>query len=213
VFLLVLNLYRQFLYHNKAIMEGPWENKKYLNLEMFGKTIGIVGLGKCGKEVAKRAKAFGMKVIYYDIHRDFSFETSYDVEFIDYNDLLSISDIVTYHVPLTHKTKNMINEKTLVLMKDSSLLINVARGEIQNETDLYNSLEKKKIRGAGIDVFKQEPIQRESPLLTLSNVILTPHCAPSLESTYRMRDNILHNVIKIFKGEKPDFRVIDYDAD
>jgi len=213
VFLLVLNIYRQFLYHNKAVMQGPWENRKYSNLEMFGKTMGIVGLGKCGKEVAKRAKAFGITVVYNDLYKDKEFEISYEIDFKDYNELLSISDIITYHVPLTNKTRKMINESSLKLMKSSALLINVARGEIQNEIDLYNALEQKKIMAAGLDVFEHEPILRDSSLLKLSNVVLTPHSAPSLESTYRMRDNILHNVIKIFNGEKPDFIVIDYDLD
>jgi phosphoglycerate dehydrogenase-like enzyme len=212
VFLLALALYRHLLIHHCSVMDGSWINLKNKNLEMAGKTLGIIGLGHIGKQVAIRGKAFQMRVIYYDIRRpDPAFEKKYTLEFKSFNNVMRESDIVTFHVPLTSKTNYMVNYDSLGLMKRSGIIINTSRGEVQDEEALYYFLSNGKIRGAGLDVFNQEPLQKDSPLLLLKNVVLTPHAGPSFETKFRASRNVIANIKRVYDGEKPINLVIDYD--
>ncbi len=211
VFLLTLALQRQFLFHLQSVRDGSFKNKKYSNLELCGKTLGIVGLGYCGKEVAKRAKAFEMKGFYFDVRRDFVFEKEWGIHFQSFETLMKESDIVSFHVPLTSKTKHMVNAKSLSWMKPEALLINVSRGEVVDEIALTKTLKNRRLRGAGLDVFEKEPLPLSSPLLSLENIILTPHCGPSFETLARLATNMLAN-LKAVDSKKPlVFEAIDYE--
>lgn len=212
-FLLVLALYRHLLNHHNSVMDGSWINLKHSNLEMAGKELGIVGLGHVGRQVAMRAQAFQMKIAYYDIIRpDSIYEEKYSLTYKPLKTLLRDSDIVTYHVPLTSKTKNMINEKSLRLMKSTSVLINTSRGEIQDEDAIYDCLSQGRILGAGLDVFKEEPLPRDSKLLTLHNVIFTPHAGPSYETRFKAAWNVVENIRRIVNGKQPLYLAVDYES-
>lgn len=210
--LLMLTLHRQFIYHWQHATVYPWENRKYQNLELMGKKLGIIGLGNCGKELVKRAGAFGMHISYFDIFKaPKAFEKKWDLSFLPLNTLLTESDIVSLHVPLTIHTRHLLNAKKLSLLKPESFLINTARGEVIDEPALIQLLRDRKISGAGLDVFEKEPLPEDSPLRQMKNVILTPHCAPSYESTLRLKNNIANNIKKIIQGKKPDFIINDYE--
>lgn len=210
--LLMLALHRQFIYHWEHATLLPWENRKYQNQELSGKKLGIIGLGNCGRELAKRASAFGMHLSYFDIFKaSSSFEKKWEISFLPLNTLLAESDVISLHVPLTRHTKKLMNAEKLSLLKPSSYLINTSRGEVVDEKALIRCLEDHKIAGAGLDVFEKEPLPQDSPLRILRNVILTPHCAPSYESTQRLKHNMAANIEKIIQGKKPDFIIKDYD--
>lgn len=204
VFMLILCIYRRLLFHYNAVVKGPWVNLKYENLELYGKQIGIVGLGNVGKQVAIRANCLGMEVFYYDIVRpDPEFERKHSLAFMDFEGLLSSSDIVTFHVPLTELTEDMINSKTLGLMKQNSVLINTSRGKVQDEQALYEALASGKLKGAGIDVFKTEPLPGDSKFLLLDNVVLTPHNGPSKETQDRVVKTMVNNIRRVEQGLVP----------
>jgi len=211
VFLMILSLYRHLLIHHNSVVDGRWINLKHQNKELFGKNIGIIGFGNIGKEVAKRAIAFGMNVNYFDIkHFPEKIESLRDAHFLSFEKLLSISDIVTFHVPLTNKTKKLINSSTIQLMKTNAILINTSRGAIQDENAIYQALKDKKIAGAGLDVFSKEPFPLNSPLLTLDNIILSPHSGPSFESRYKMIQFVLNNIERVYTGKRPLSVVTEY---
>jgi len=204
VFGLALALYRQLFFHHLSILEGRWINRKHSNRELFGKTLGIVGLGRIGTQVARRARAFGMKVLFTDIRpMPKSFLSRYQIIRTTLRDLLKRSDLVTLHVPLTPRTKGMMKTANLRLMKPSSILINTSRGEVVREKDLAACLRRRGIRAAALDVFEKEPLPLDSPLRKLDNVILTPHCAPSFETTLRVRDLICENIRRAVAGRRP----------
>jgi phosphoglycerate dehydrogenase-like enzyme len=210
--MLILCLNRQLLFHHNAVVNGPWVNRKHECLELFGKTLGIVGLGHVGKQVAMRARAFGMEVIFNDIRRDApDFEKQYELTFAPFEQLLAVSDVVSFHVPLTDKTRNMINARTLGLMRPDGLLINTSRGGTQDEDALSTALASGRLRGAGLDVFNTEPLPRDSALLTLGNVVLTPHSGPSLETLGRVVSNMAVNINNVSRGMPPQFVAVDLD--
>lgn len=210
--LLMLALQRQFIYHWQHATQYSWENRKYQNLELMGKKLGIIGIGNCGQELVKRAQAFGMRLFYFDIFKISSdFEKKWGLSFLPLIQLLSQCDIVSLHIPLTTHTRHLFDAKKLSLLKPHAFLINTARGEVIDESALIQVLKDKKISGAGLDVFEKEPLPENSPLRKLKNVVLTPHCAPSYESTLRLKNNIANNIKKIIQGKKPDFIVKDYE--
>ncbi len=170
VFALLLSIARRVVQRTEEIKKGHW--RKEGGFELSGKTLGIVGYGRIGREVAKRAKIFGMTVVAYD-----PFYEKTDVPMLSLNELLHVSDIITLNIPLTDATENIINAKTIQEMKDGVILINTSRGEVIDEDDLYDALVKGKISFAGLDVFHIEP--PNSKLLELENVVLTPHIGGS----------------------------------
>lgn len=211
VFLLILALKRQFIFHYQSIKHGPWRNKKYSNLEMANKIIGVIGLGNCGKEVVKRAKAFEMEIWYYDIRRaSKEYEDLFGLKFMPFKTIMREVDIITFHVPLTRLTDKIINKTSLKWMKPDSILINTSRGGIIDEHALSETLKKNQIKGACLDVFENEPLSKDSPLRKLENIILTPHCAASYESIFRMCKNVSKNIERIYYHRKPLFRVVDW---
>jgi D-3-phosphoglycerate dehydrogenase len=202
-FALMLNVARKIIYCDQSLREKRWEHTKIMGLEIWQKTLGLIGLGAIGRCVALRAKGFEMKVVAYDPFWPEAFATEQGIERVEIEELLRISDIITIHVPLIPATKWMINAKTLGLMKPSAILINAARGGIVNEADLYDALKNNVIAGAGLDVFENEP-PSDSPLLELDNVVLTPHTAAfTFEGMNNMSVGVVEQLIEYYQGGKP----------
>lgn len=202
-FALILNLARKIRYCDQSLREKRWEHTKIIGVEIWQKTIGIIGLGAIGRCVALRAKGFQMKIVACDPYWPAEFAAEQGIEQLSLDELLKVSDIVTIHAPLTPENRELINARTLGLMKPAAILINVARGGIVNETDLHQALKTGQIAGAGLDVFEQEP-PHDSPLLELENVVLTPHTAAfTHEAINTMSMGVAEQLIDFFHGEKP----------
>lgn len=160
---------------NESLKSGNWDRKRFMGIELYNKTLGVVGLGRIGTNVAIRAKSFGMRVIAYDPYIKKSKADSVGVALYEsLEDLVRESDVISFHTPLTPETKNMITKKELELARNGVILVNCARGGIVNENDLYEALKSGKVFAAGVDVFEEEPPQA-SKLLELENVFATPH--------------------------------------
>ena len=212
---LVLNLYRHLPELNKGTKEGKWLMFEYRtsSYEIKGKTHGIIGFGNIGRDVARLSQAFGSTVLYYDAFRAKpEVEAALNVKFVPLEELLRASDIVSVHVPLLPATANLINAKNLSLMKENAVLINVSRGNVVNEADLYQALTEKQIAGAAIDVWASEPIKADNPLLTLDNVIATPHIAGgTLDAARNVYRGSFKNICACLRGEafhalNPDYK-------
>ena len=187
-------------HHSRVVHEGKWSTCRdfafwdYPLMELQGKTFGIVGYGSIGKEVAKVAQAFGMKVLAYSRHGAEEFHTELD-------ELYAKSDIVSLHCPLTAENAGMINRETIAKMKDGVILINTARGGLVNDADLREALLSGKVYAAAADVVTVEPIRADSPLLGLDNMILTPHIAwACYETRQRLMDIAVDNVRQYLAG-------------
>ena len=162
------------LAHN-SLKAGKWDRKKFMGVELYHKTLGVIGLGRIGTNVAIRSKSFGMRVIAYDpFVKKSKADSAGAILYDNLNDVLREADVITFHTPLTPKTKNMVTSKEIALMKDGVILVNCARGGIVNEGDLYDALKSGKIFGVGVDVFEKEPAGANR-LLEFENVYATPH--------------------------------------
>jgi D-3-phosphoglycerate dehydrogenase len=157
---------------------GKWEKKKFMGVELYNKTLGMIGVGVIGTVVADRARGLKMKVIGYDPYLSKEVAEKKGVDLVSYDELLNRSDFVTVHTPLTDETRNLIDKNTLDKMKDGVILINCARGGIINEKDLYDAIKGGKVAGAALDVFEKEPATG-NPLLELEEVVTTPHLGAS----------------------------------
>lgn len=199
---LMLNLLRGTFRAIESMKRGLWEKKALYGEELFGKTLGIIGFGRIGKAVAERAKAFGMKVMVYDVFVDEeSLKRMGAIKANSLEELLKNSDVVSLHVPLTKETKYMINANTIALMRDGAYLINTSRGEVVNTRDLLNALKSGKLAGAALDVFENEPPKEpwEKELIQLPNVIATPHIgAQTREAQVEGAKIMAENIIKLF---------------
>src|SRR3989338_804013 len=184
-----------------------WEPLLLLGMELVGKTIGIVGLGRIGSGVAQRAKAMGMKMVYYDVKRNADFEKEFSAHYLSLNDLLKSADVVSVHVPLLPTTKHLIGTKELSLMKKTAYLINTSRGPVIDEKALVRALKKKQIAGAGLDVYEFEP-KLATGLTKLQNVVLTPHIASAtIEARSEMSKDAAENILAVLQGKKPKMLV------
>jgi D-3-phosphoglycerate dehydrogenase len=175
---LMLALARQIPQATISMKAGKWEKKKFMGVELFNKTLGIIGIGNIGSQVAKKAQGLSMNVIAYDPFLSEDKAKAMGVEKVDMEELLKRSDFITIHTPLTPETKYMIDKETIKTMKNSVRIINCARGGIINEKDLYDALITGKVAGAALDVFENEPPDN-NPLITLDNVISSPHLGAS----------------------------------
>lgn len=186
---------------NDSLKKGKWDRKKFLGIELYNKTLGIIGLGRIGSNVAIRAKSFGMKVIAYDPYIKKSKADSLGVNLYDnLDDLLREVDVVTFHTPLTSKTRNMITAEKIAIMKDNVIFVNCARGGIVNENDLYDSLRAGKVFAAGVDVFVEEPPE-SNRLLELENAFATPHIgANTMEGQEAVSVIIAEQVLNALHG-------------
>jgi phosphoglycerate dehydrogenase-like enzyme len=202
---LALALIKKIPYAHQQILSGKWAQAELMNSvgEIYGKTWGVIGIGRTGREVIKRASALGARIIYHDKVRQEG------LEYRELNELINQSDIVSIHLPLTEETRQIIGERELRLMKPDSILINVSRGEICDEKALAKAVSEGWIAGAGVDVFSQEPLPPEHPLLQAAkegaNLILTPHIAGATnEARMRIIQFTVQNVAKVLMGEKPE---------
>ncbi len=183
-----------------------WEPQLLMGMELVGKTIGIVGLGRIGSGVARRAgKGLGMKVVYYDAKRNKEFETEFTAEYVPLPQLLKTADVVSLHLPLLPTTHHLIGKKELSLMKKTAYLINTSRGAVVDEKVLVQALTKKQIAGAGLDVYEFEP-KLTTGLQKLGNVVLTPHIASAtIEARSEMSRDAAENILAVLRGKKPPF--------
>ncbi|MCD6248079.1 MAG: hypothetical protein J7J17_01295 [Hadesarchaea archaeon] len=181
---LMLAWARKIVDANLSMKQGKWEKSKLRGTELRGKTLGIIGTGRVGREVGRRAKAFGMKLLLNDIVEIPEFAKEVNSRYVDLETLLRESDYVSIHVPLTKETERMIDEEKLRMMKPTAVLINTARGGVVDEKALVKALKSGEIAGACLDVYEKEPLG-DSPLLELPNVILTPHLGASTEEAQR----------------------------
>ena len=202
-FLLLLSLEKNFLFHTDSTRSGGWERKT--GHELLDKTIGIVGLGRIGKEVAIRANAFGMKPIGFDIYWDEEFARELEVKrAATLDEIFAASDYISLHTNLTPETRGMINAKSFAKMKKGVLILNCARGEIVNTNDMVEALKSGQVGGYGMDVLDKEPPPPDHPLLKLPNVVCTPHIASrTYESVVRQATTSVKNLILAMEGEKP----------
>ncbi|MCD6235837.1 MAG: D-glycerate dehydrogenase [Thaumarchaeota archaeon] len=183
----------------------PWAPTMLLGHDIYGKVLGVIGLGRIGYAVAKRAKGFNMKILYYDVYRREDAEKELGIEYASIERILKEADFVTVHVPLTPKTRGLIGEKELKIMKKTAVLVNTARGPVIDQKALTKALQEGWIAAAGLDVFEKEPIDPDDPLLKLKNVVVTPHIASASHDTRnKMAEMAAEGIIKVLRGEKPD---------
>ena len=184
-----------------SLREKRWERKRFMGTEVYGKTLGIIGLGRIGSEVARRANALGMKLIGYDPIVSPEKAHSINVDPVDLDTLIGKADFITVHVPLTEQTKNLIATDHFASMKDGVYIINCARGGIVNEDALCNAVKEGKVAGAALDVFENEP-PFDSPLLELDAVVVTPHLGASTEEAQvNVAREVAEHVVRALKGE------------
>jgi D-3-phosphoglycerate dehydrogenase / 2-oxoglutarate reductase len=203
-------LTRHMFAANQAVKENRWsEYLKFIGIELAGKTLGIIGMGNIGTRVAIRARAFEMSFLVYDPYIPESHVTALGGKWVGLDELLTQSDFVTIHCPLTPETRGMIDQPRLALMKATAYLINAARGGIVNEDALCRALKQRKIAGAALDVVENEPPAKDHPLFELDNVILTPHIgALTFEASKRGEWGAAEDVIRALEGKKPKNPVV-----
>ncbi|MGD2201290.1 MAG: hydroxyacid dehydrogenase [Candidatus Bathyarchaeota archaeon] len=208
---LMLALTRRVVSADKAVRTGEW-HRKYGDLrgiELKGKTIGIIGLGKIGTGIARRLKGFGVELIYHSRTRKPGVEVDLSLENVTLDELLSRSDIISLSLPYTPETHHLISEERMEAMKDGAMIVNTARGRVIDQEALERALEKGKLAGAALDVFEVEPLDPDSPLAGMDTVVLTPHLAASSEEAMRrMAVQVSEGVLKVLNGEPPDYPVV-----
>ncbi len=178
-----------------GMKHGKWLKSELMGTELRGKTLGIIGTGKIGREVGYRAKAFTMRLLAYDVLKNEEFVKETGCEYVDLEKLLAESDFVSIHIPLLPSTKHMIGKAQLSLMKPTSVIVNTSRGEIVDEAALIEALKGGKVAGACLDVYSREPLV-DSPLVNLPNVVLTPHIGASTHETQREAALLIADKIK-----------------
>ncbi|MCP3928149.1 MAG: D-2-hydroxyacid dehydrogenase [Bacteroidetes bacterium] len=205
VFALIQTFTNGIAAHNKDVHKGGWAHAPDFCYQLFpifelaGKTLGIYGFGKIGQKVAEIGLAYGMRIIAHHKHPER--DAKKGVEFVDWNTLLSESDILSLHAPLTSKNEKIINKQTLRIMKKSAILINTGRGGLIDEWDLNLALQENWIAGAGLDVLSEEPPPKEHPLFNVKNCIITPHIAwATKEARSRLLEAICNNINSFLEG-------------
>lgn len=210
-FALLMATARRLVEASDLLRSGGWKTWSPMLLtgqDVYGATLGIIGMGAIGEAVARRARAFDMNVLYYNRSRRPEAEAKYGLSYTDMDSLLRQSDFVCVMAPYTPETINLIDEAQLALMKPSAILINSARGGIVNEDALYNALKDGRIWAAGLDVFNEEPVPTDHPLLTLPNVVALPHIgSASIQTRMKMAHLSVDNLLLGLAGEKPKFLV------
>lgn len=205
----MLALARQIPRADPTTKAGKWEKKGLMGIELSGRTLGLLGVGRIGGRVAELAKAFGMKVVVYDPYVDAARAKEIGVAKVETPaEVVAQSDFVSVHVPLTPETKHMVNEDLLKQFKKGAFVLNVARGGIIDEKALFDAISSGHLGGAGLDTFETEPL-KESPLAALPNVVFTPHLGASTsEAQSKAGLMVAEQVRKVLAGEKAEFRVV-----
>ncbi len=210
-FSLILATARRIVESANYVKEGKWSSWGPLLLagaDVHHKTIGIVGMGRIGEAVARRAKGFDMKILYHNRNRKPEAEVSLDAEYKDFHELLKQSDFVVSLAPLTPETKGMFNREAFQSMKESAIFINAGRGASVDEDALVEALQNKTIAGAGLDVFEKEPIDPKHPLLSMQQVVALPHIgSASVETRVKMAELACRNIANILNGKEPETSV------
>lgn len=199
------NVVKGDVFVRKGRWKVGWMPDLMLGSDVHGATLGIIGLGRIGCAVARRAKGFGMKVIYNNRDRSVEAENESGASFVELDDLFRQSDFVSVHASLNGSSRHMINMEKLRLMKKTAFLINTSRGPVINEADLARALKQETIAGAGLDVFEKEPLPRSSPLARMKNIVLLPHIgSASVETRSKMGKVAAESLIAVLNGREPD---------
>jgi D-3-phosphoglycerate dehydrogenase len=184
-----------------SLRAGKWERSKFTGVEVYGKTLGILGLGKIGSHVANYAIAFGMKVIAYDPFVSKEYADKLGVEIKDMDSVIKEADYISLHLPKNKETANLINAEKIKMMKDGVRIVNCARGGIINENDLAEAVKSKKVAAIAIDVFDKEPPEPTNPLLSLDNAVTVPHLgAATVEAQVNVAIDVVEQIIEVLKG-------------
>ncbi len=201
VFGLMVAVAKQFWFHLNSVKSGRWDRKT--GCELRDKTLGVVGMGRIGKEVIKRGVVFGMKPLAFDPYFDEAFAAAHGVTRMNsFDELFSAADVISLHTNLTDETRGMINKRTLGLMKDGTILINTARGGLVVEEDIAQACKSGKLRGYGTDVVGHEPIDPHHPFIKIDNIIVTPHIGSrTLESVQRQGVRAAANLVNFLNGQ------------
>lgn len=210
VVMMILALSKKMIFADRELKKGNYSVKdKYMPDDVEGKTLGLIGFGKIGKEVAKRCIGLGMDVTAFDPYTDQAAFDSMGVEkAAAMESLLERSDFVSLHTPLSPQTHHLLGEAQFKLMKESAYLINCSRGQVVDEAALIRSLQQKIIAGAGLDVFEKEPPEAGNPLFCMDNVIVTPHSSSlTVNGKVKMAVGAAEQLLKVLKGEAPDYLV------
>ena len=200
---LILSLARRIPFADASLKAGKWEKKKFMGCELRGKTLGVIGLGRIGTQVALKAKAFDMKILAYDPYITEAYGRELGIEVASFEEVLKRADFITVHVPLTDKTRGLIGREEFNKMKEGAYIVNCARGGIIDEDALIEALNSGRIAGAALDVFEVEPpIGR--PILKAKNIVVTPHLGASTEEAQRYASTIAcEEVVKVLRNEAP----------
>ncbi|MFD0678243.1 MULTISPECIES: 2-hydroxyacid dehydrogenase [unclassified Paenibacillus] len=206
-FALLLATSRRLIEASNYLRDGQWKTWSPMQLtgqDIFGATLGIIGMGRIGESVAKRAKGFDMKLLYYNRSRKLEAEQAYDMTYANIDTLLSQSDFIVVLTPYSPDTVNLIDREQFARMKNTAVLINTARGGIVNEDALYDALTGGQIWAAGLDVFETEPLDPNHRLLTLPNVVAMPHIgSASIKTRTQMAILAAENLVRGVSGERP----------
>ncbi len=208
-FALMLACARNLVAGDRLVRAGKWKigwtPRLLLGSNVHGATLGIIGLGRIGSSVAKRAKGFAMNILYHSRERSHDKERELGVTYVELDELLARSDFVTIHTSLSSASKEIINMASLQKMKRTAYLVNTARGQVVNQRDLARALKMDLIAGAGLDVFEKEPLPKTSPLIGMKNVVLLPHIGSStVQTRSKMGEVAVRNVVDVLQGSKPD---------
>ena len=203
--MLMLSALKKLVPMDRATRRGQWRAGFSGIGELKGLTLGIIGVGNIGRRVAHLARGFDMRVLGYDPYVPADELQRREVEPVsDLFSLLGQADIVTCHTPLTKETEHMIDEKTIARMKDGAVFVNTSRGKVQDERALFEALTRGKLAAAGLDVWEEEPVPADSPLLNLDNVVATPHMAGVSERAERnIATQVATEILRVLRGEKP----------
>lgn len=206
-FSLLLATARRLLEANEFIKNNEWKHWSPFLLagtDVNRQTIGIVGMGRIGQAVARRAKGFNMNIVYHNRSRDECAEKEVGATYTSFKELIATADFIVSLVPLTEKTKHLFDEKSFAQMKSNAIFINISRGQVVDETALYEALKNNVIQAAGLDVFEHEPISNDHPLMQLSNVVCLPHIgSASVQTREKMIELCLQNLYGYFYGTGP----------
>ncbi len=206
-FALLLATARRITEAESVLREGKWQAwapMQLTGMDIYGKTLGIIGMGRIGEAAARRALGFNMDVLYHNRTRKVEAEEAYGFTYADVDTLLQQSDFVLLFAPLTEETRNMMTKREFARMKETAILINVARGPIVNEDDLYDALKEGVIWGAGLDVYHVEPLPTNHKLLTLPNVVAIPHIgSASIQTRLAMMALNRQAILDVFEGKTP----------
>ena len=200
-FALLLAAARKLLLADMHVRRGEFDWRPFRGWELAGKTIGIIGTGAIGCRVAEIAKAFKMKILAFDKYPNFKRAEEIGMKYVDLQKLLKESDVITLHVPLTQETEGLIGKKEIEIMKSGCVLINTSQGKVIDEKALIAGLKSRKLSYAGLDVFEEEPPQKDNPLFKLDNTVLSPHIGfHTVEAAKKCTDICIDNVIKFLEG-------------